>query len=221
MKLRPLSIVTIVVGIVLLCLQFKLNKPFSTPWIGYSVAGACIPLALAFNYFRRATNAILFWSAFLLCTACVCGYCLRSLQLFDGVNENVNRLVCVIVLCVLAFVVLGFARTQREASNYLFGITIAPVVLFVLLIVLKFFEVFGEDLGYGSHIMNIVLWGALAGMAYSFRYEYVPVPTRDIFCADCGQFLGPSSGFKCPCPRCGCNRYSTTDEGAGRTIKNR
>ena len=28
-----------------------------------------------------------------------------------------------------------------------------------------------------------------------------------VICAKCDQYLGIAKGFKCPCPRCGSNRY--------------
>lgn len=41
---------------------------------------------------------------------------------------------------------------------------------------------------------------------------------KKYYCADCGQFLGnrPKN-----CDRCGCNRWTTTDPGVGKTTKNR
>ncbi len=38
----------------------------------------------------------------------------------------------------------------------------------------------------------------------------------EYFCADCGQFLGYSSSI---CNRCGCNRWTTSDPGVGRTFR--
>ena len=40
----------------------------------------------------------------------------------------------------------------------------------------------------------------------------------EYFCADCGQYLGLSPGV---CDRCGCNRYTTSDSGVGRTVRGR
>ena len=41
---------------------------------------------------------------------------------------------------------------------------------------------------------------------------------KDYFCADCGQYIGDKPAR---CDRCGCNRYTTDDPGAGATIKRR
>lgn len=41
-------------------------------------------------------------------------------------------------------------------------------------------------------------------------------PAVGIYCSSCGQYLGTSKGFKCPCARCGSNRYTKQDPGAVR-----
>jgi len=63
--------------------------------------------------------------------------------------------------------------------------------------------------------------GGLIVLAGLFLYALCLVEVHDVFCADCGQYLGKSNRFNCPCPRCKCNRYTTRDTGAGKTVRTR
>jgi hypothetical protein len=77
-----------------------------------------------------------------------------------------------------------------------------------------------ETMGWPAWLgLGLMLVGAILGVNVLGVAGGKPRQIVNVFCADCGQFLGPSNGFDCPCPRCGCNRYTTEDDGVGRTTR--
>jgi len=44
---------------------------------------------------------------------------------------------------------------------------------------------------------------------------------KNVYCTGCGQYLGQSDGFRSPCHRCGSNRWTKSDPGAGIRVKQR
>lgn len=67
-------------------------------------------------------------------------------------------------------------------------------------------------------VLEALLLGAIGGAILD---QFLPRQTYykdEYFCADCGQFIGYNSTT---CERCGCNRNTKEDSGAGKTIRNK
>jgi len=92
-------------------------------------------------------------------------------------------------------------ETVQTGFKYLFigGLAIGAVIVVGIFV-----------MNYWEYILAVII--AIGVLMYLGRDR----PT--CYCADCGNILGYEPKR---CDRCGCNRWSHTDPGVGRTVKNR
>lgn len=94
-------------------------------------------------------------------------------------------------------------------------------------------QIFGYDMGYAG--LGIAIFGGIVWMV-SLEFDQMTVgyvglgmiviggmmfylAIRKWYCAACGQFLGRGSKPSRPCNRCGSNRFTSQDPGAGDTVR--
>ncbi len=102
------------------------------------------------------------------------------------------------------------------------------VVIFLFIAIILFFVFklfyygrFDFDFKVMNNLLSysVALFGAWIITRISmFFLEKVTYLSTEYFCADCGNYLGNSPTS---CDRCGCNRYTESDTGVGRTVRNR
>ncbi len=94
---------------------------------------------------------------------------------------------------------VGDEDVQKGAGIIVLLLLVGCAIYGIYLFVMAYYV----QIGWVAIFALIIWWWSLPKMSY---------------CADCGNTLG--KGGTGPC-NCGCNRWTTSDPGVGRTVKNR